>query len=255
MPDTPVSEVADYYSSILPFYELESISRAHLAFWRDIARKWAPRRILELGAGLGRITAALHRVAPAVGADLSLEMLARARERLGPRGPALVAADIRRPIARGVFDLIVAPGDPISHATSLTERTAILRSAARALTSGGRLVVEGLFRTGDRTAMPVRRVRHAGGVLVIEETWDPLGVRDLWHARYLYRDQLEGGGERTAAASFVARAWNPRTVRRVFDDAGLAVESLWGDFDRRPFRAGARRIIIVARGAGGRRKD
>ena len=28
MPDTPVADVADYYRSILPFYELESVSRA-----------------------------------------------------------------------------------------------------------------------------------------------------------------------------------------------------------------------------------
>ena len=148
-----------------------------------------------------------------------------------------------------MFDLIVAPGDPISHATSLPERTAILRAAARALSPGGRLVVEGLFRTGDRTAMPVRRVRHGGGVLVIEEAWDPLGVRDLWHARYLYRDQLRGGGERTAAASFVARSWNPATVRDVFARAGLRIEAIWGNFDRQPFGPGAPRMVIVSRRA------
>lgn len=250
MPDSRIADVAEYYSSILPFYEKESVSRAHLAFWRGLARETAPRRILELGAGLGRITAALHRVAPAVGADLSLEMLARARARSGPNGPGFVCADLRRPLARGAFDLIVAPGDPISHATSLRERDAILRGAAGALTGKGRLVIEGLFRRRNRKAVPVRRIRHAGGVLVIEEAWYPLGVRDLWHARYLYRDRLLGGGEKTAAAAFIARAWNPATVRAVFARAGLRIEAIWGDFDRRPFSAGASRMIILARRAG-----
>jgi len=244
--DTHAEDVRSYYRSILPFYELESISRAHLSFWVETARSLAPNRILELGAGLGRITAALHRVAPAVGVDLSLEMLAVARVRLGSEGPLLAAADVRAPIARGAFELIVAPGDPISHATSLRDRRAILRSAARALAPRGRLVIEGLYRRGDRIAMPVRRVRHARGVLVIEESWYPLGVRDLWHARYLYRDRLGGGGEKTAAASFVARAWNPATVRGELARAGLKLESMWGDFDRRPFQTGAPRMILVA---------
>jgi SAM-dependent methyltransferase len=246
VPESRIADVADYYRSILPFYEKESVSRAHLAFWRALAEETAPRRILELGSGLGRITAALHRVAPAIGVDLSLEMLARARARVGASGPAYVAADLRRPVARGAFDLVVAPGDPISHATSLRERRAILRAAAAALSPEGRLVIEGLYRRGDRLEMPVRRIRHADGELVIEEAWYPFGVRHLWHARYLYRDRLRAGGERTAAASFIARSWNPATVRDAFADAGLRVDALWGDFDRRPFSAGAPRMIIVA---------
>jgi hypothetical protein len=98
--------------------------------------------------------------------------------------------------------------------------------------------------------MPIRRVRHAAGVLTIEEAWFPVGVADLWHARYRYRDRLRAGGSRTASAAFVARSWNPVTVRDVFAEAGLHVEAIWGDFDRAPFSAGAARMIILARRAG-----
>jgi len=241
-----ISDVRDYYRSILPFYEKESVSRAHLAFWRELARELAPARILELGAGFGRITAALSTVAPCVGVDVSFEMLATARRRRGTSRARFAAADIRRPIAREAFDLIVAPGDPISHATTLSERRAILRSAAAALTPGGRLVVEGLYRRRGQVAMPVRRVRHATGVLLIEEAWFPLGVRNLWHARYGYRDRDGDGVDKRASAAFLARSWDPATVRGVFASAGLSVRSLWGDFDRRPFTAAAPRIVIVA---------
>jgi len=241
-----ISDVRDYYRSILPFYEKESVSRAHLAFWRELARELAPARILELGAGFGRITAALSTVAPCVGVDVSFEMLATARRRRGTSRARFAAADIRRPIAREAFDLIVAPGDPISHATTLSERRAILRSAAAALTTGGRLVVEGLYRRRGQVAMPVRRVRHATGVLLIEEAWFPLGVRNLWHARYGYRDRDGDGVDKRASAAFLARSWDPATVRGVFASAGLSVRSLWGDFDRRPFTAAAPRIVIVA---------
>ena len=248
MPEERISEVRDYYRSILPFYEKESVSRAHLAFWRDLARELRPNRILELGAGFGRITAALSAVAPCLGVDVSLEMLATARRRRGTGRARFAAADIRAPIARESFGLIVAPGDPISHVTSLSERRMILRSAAAALTPGGRVVVEGLYRRRHQVTMPVRRVRYATGVMVIEEAWFPVGVGDLWHARYRYRDRdaARGGVEKRASAAFVARSWNPATVRDVFASAGLRVEALWGDFDRRRFTTAAPRMIIVA---------
>ena len=78
-----ISSARDYYRKILPFYEKESLLRAHLDFWRRIARESRPRRILEIGAGFGRITAALSRVAPAVGIDVSLEMLTAAQPGAG----------------------------------------------------------------------------------------------------------------------------------------------------------------------------
>ena len=73
-----VEDVRAYYRKILPYYEKESVARAHLSFWRGLAARSAPGRILELGSGLGRITCALSRRAPTVGIDVSHEMLGRA---------------------------------------------------------------------------------------------------------------------------------------------------------------------------------
>ena len=57
-----------------------------------------------------------------------------------------------------------------------------------------------------------------------------------------------GRAERTLEASFVARAWNPGEVRRLFASCGLAVEELRGDFGHGPFRAAtSRRLVVVAR--------
>ena len=241
-----ISEARDYYRKILPFYEKESIARAHLDFWRRLARERKPRRILEIGAGLGRITDALSRIAPATGLDVSLEMLAAARRRA--RGSAaFVAADARRTAFGAAFDLIVAPGDPFSHMTSLGDRLRALRAVARQLAPGGTFVLEGLHRTRSRRAPPCRRIQYAGGVLFVDETWLPLGVRDLWHARYRYRDEREDGSVRVESAAFLARAWNPGTVRTFFASCGLEILRLWGGFDRRPFRADASRLVVTAR--------
>ena len=241
-----VSDARDYYRKILPFYEKESVSRAHLTFWRSFARGLRPRRILEIGAGLGRITAELSKVAPAVGLDVSLEMLSAARRR-GSSRAFFLAADARHAALERAFDLIVAPGDPISHMTTLVDRQRTLRAVARQLEPGGLFVLEGLYRTRNEVSLPRRRIRHAAGVLQIDERWHPIGVRDLWHARYEYADRRTGGEVRRMAAAFLARAWNPATIRGLFASCGLELVELWGDFDRRPFRRSSSRLIAVAR--------
>jgi hypothetical protein len=86
-------------------------------------------------------------------------------------------------------------------------------------------------------------------VLLVEEEWEPAGSHDLWRARYRFRDTRSGRRPRTLEATFTARAWNPGEVRALFASCGLRVVHLWGDFDRRPFRPGMNRLIIVARRA------
>jgi len=243
-----ISDARDYYRRILPFYRLESVSRAHLDFWRGVARRVRPRAILEIGAGLGRITAELAHVAPAVGLDVSLEMLSAARRR-GVSRALFVAGDARCAAFGEEFDLVVAPGDPFSHLTTLEDRRRALRAVARQLAPAGVFVLEGLYRRKDTVATPSRRVRHADGVLRIDELWLPLGRKDLWQARYRYADRRRDGSVRTASAGFRARAWDPRKIRPFFESCGLEVVDVWGDFDRRPFRRDASRIVVTARRA------
>jgi SAM-dependent methyltransferase len=243
-----LGEVREYYGKILPFYEMESVARRPHGFWRSLARRWRPARILDVGAGLGRITGAVARNAPAIGIDISLEMLARARRRLEPGSRArFVAADMRRVAFAGGFDLIIAASDPFSHLTSSADRRQALRAVAEQLSGHGHFVLEGLYRSRKIFEPPERRIRHAAGVLSISESWRPIGARQLWNARYRYRDRRGEGEETIVEASFVARAWNPAEIRRCFASCGLVIEELWGDFDLRPFSRAATRLVVVAR--------
>ena len=173
-----VSSARDYYRRILPFYEKESVSRAHLAFWTAIAREARPGRILEIGSGLGRITAALARIAPAVGVDVSIEMLSWSNRRVSQKA-RLVASDARHAPFGRRFDLIVAPGDPISHMTTLEDRRRTLRAVSRQLAPRGLFVLEGLYRRRNGPIHKTRRIRHDDGVLDIEEDWSPIGARQM----------------------------------------------------------------------------
>jgi SAM-dependent methyltransferase len=244
----PLGEVREYYAKILPFYGMESVARRDLGFWRSLVRRWRPARILDVGSGLGRITSAVGRDVPAIGIDISLEMLAAARRRLEPESQArFVAADMRRVAFAGGFDLIVAASDPFSHLTSEADRRRALRAVAEQLSGHGHFVLEGLYRRRNLFEPALRRIRHSAGVLSISESWRPIGTGQLWKARYRYRDRGGDGREATVEASFRARAWDPATIRGFFASCGLAIEELWGDFDCRPFSRGAARLIVVAR--------
>lgn len=234
--------VRSYYHKILPFYEEENEERADLEFWRKLVTERKPRIVLELGAGSGRVTAALTGVAPVVGLDLSLEMLRRAAARLAgqpnsfPAG--LVNADMRRFAFARNFDLIVAPNDPFSHLTQARERRLALRAIVRHLAPGGMLAIEGLYRPERKRV----QLEHTVGSVSIRESWQPFGRDNRWRARYSYRR-----GEEQVNAEFVARSWDLPEAAELLNSNGLELAEIWGDFDRKPFTHDAERIILVAK--------
>jgi SAM-dependent methyltransferase len=248
--------VLAYYRRILSFYEKESVARAHLAFWTELARRWRPRRVLEIGSGLGRITCALERHAPAVGVDISLEMLGRAcRSRIHRGQPFFVAADMRTAVFRNTFDLIVAPSDPFSHLILAADRRKALRMVAGQLSECGRFVLEALYRRPRVTSSVQRRLSYDGGELAIHETWRPLAKKSLWRARFAYCDRPTRGSPRRLAASFTARCWDANKIRTLFASCGLAVCELWGSWDQTPFTPDASHLIVVAEKRRGRTRS
>lgn len=96
-------------------------------------------RVLDIGCGSGAWIAALLRAHPearAVGLDVSPEMLARARRRLGDRA-TWIEGDAPAAMPEGPFDAIAC-----SYAlTMASDPDAILRAAAQALAPGGVLGV------------------------------------------------------------------------------------------------------------------
>jgi SAM-dependent methyltransferase len=253
MPNNSVEAVRSYYRAILPFYNEESEDRGDLAFWRRLVAERKPECILELGAGTGRVTAALAKLAPVVAIDLSPEMLERATDRLkreSTSGTAadrfavdLIVADMRCLALGRRFDLVVASNDPFSHIIRQRERQTALRVIAHHLQPGGSLVIEGLYRP-ERKRIVVPE-RSANGISV-RELWEPFGAHDCWRARYSYRRRAQDGSAEQMDAEFFARAWNPLKAKRLFQGCSLDLREMWGDFDRRPFTPEAERILLVA---------
>jgi SAM-dependent methyltransferase len=212
---TDVDEIRRYYDAILPYYDDSLAARGDLPFWESMATRWGAKRILELGCGTGRVTEVLRRHAEVIAVDLLVEMLWRARRTRAQ----LAAADLRQFAFATTFDLIVLADDPMAHLISNEDRAKVMRLIADHLAPDGRVVLEGLYRHEPRQTA--------------DESWIPTDVPFVWKASYRY------------GVTTLLRSWSRQEVEHLAD-AGLQVESVWGDFDERPFRDDSERMIVVA---------
>ncbi len=229
-----VDQIGAYYRAVLPFYDASLADRGDLPFWESVARRWGGKRILELGCGTGRVTEVLRRAASVTGADLLIEMLARAKRRVP--GADFVVADVRTFVFSSRFDLIVLADDPTAHVVSTEERAHVIQRIAEHLAPGGHVVLEGLYRPPSK---PARRTIAKPAKFTVEESWEP-AADSIWNATYRYQE-----GPKITEAKSVVRSWTRDEVAR-FGDAALHVEHLWGDFDESPFLEQSERMVIVA---------
>lgn len=149
LPDQLVEDLVDagsrehYADAALYDYEYRR-RRADVTFYRELARRRGADRILELGAGTGRITVPLARDGRHVVAlDQSTAMLARLGERAA-RLPAASAAritpvtgDLRTFSVGGRFPLVIAAFNVLEHLYTRGEVTACLERVAAHLAPGG----------------------------------------------------------------------------------------------------------------------
>jgi SAM-dependent methyltransferase len=227
-------EVRRYYEAILPFYDESLTDRGDGPFWEAMAARWESKRILEQGCGTGRVTETLVGHAEVTAVDLLVEMLRLACL----RAPAanFVASDLRQFAFAARFDLIVLADDPMAHLTSINDRARVLQLIAHHLTPDGRVVIEGLYRR-EPGSLQQRR-----GALIIDESWSTTAHPSIWNAHYRYAKARS-----VVDVSSVLRSWSPADIE-LLATCGLAIESMWGDFDERPFAAAtSNRMIIVAR--------
>lgn len=149
-------------------------------------RRLAASRVLDLGVGGGRTTAALAgRCRGYVGVDLSEPMIAACRQRFP--GLHLEVADARAlPFADAAFDLVLFSFNGIDLVGDAAQRRQVLAECARVLAPGGAMIhsSHNLNWLDSRAA-----VRWAGSLRVYLET------QHFWgRMRRLNRDRLRQAG-------------------------------------------------------------
>jgi SAM-dependent methyltransferase len=248
--------------------------RADLAFYRELARRRLPEggRILELGAGSGRITVALARAGyEVVAVDQSPAMLAKLRSRVAAL-PAAVAkritvveGDLRSFEIGARFPLVIAVFNVLEHLYTRVEVDACLRCVVAHLdepkgkTPGGTFAFDvqlpdlaWLIRDPHKRWAKTRFTDPTTGRAMLYSTnhdYDPVGQIALIR---LYYEPADGKGP-TKIVKLSQRKFFPAELEALIAHAGLRVTERFGDFGWRPLDASAESQVLVCEKAISRR--
>jgi SAM-dependent methyltransferase len=134
------------YDALAALYERQYADyRDDLHFYARLAERLGAERVLELGAGAGRVSVALARRGLAVtGIELSGAMLERGRVRAGREGVAVewVAADMRSFDLGRLWPLVVAPFNAFMHLYTLDDQDQAVARVRDHLEPGGVLALD-----------------------------------------------------------------------------------------------------------------
>ncbi|MCY4412823.1 MAG: class I SAM-dependent methyltransferase [Caldilineaceae bacterium] len=234
----------------------------------------AGRTALELGCGTGRVLLPLAEAGfQVVGLDKSAALLAIARRKLakqgfesetvasesaadGSRMVRLVQADMTSfELAQTEVDFAFVVSNTLMHLTTQAEQLLALQCAHRHLRAGGLLLID-LFNPD------VAYLESISGIQELADWWEDeeSGARVLkWTTRYVdaarqlqetifvYEEVFADGRNAQTRLSFPLRFWWPDEGAMLLEQAGFAVDELYGDFDGSPYRPDGERLIFIAR--------
>jgi ubiquinone/menaquinone biosynthesis C-methylase UbiE len=231
----------DEYAAFYDWENAQTVGRQDVAFWQSLARR-TRGKILELGAGTGRLTLPLARVAGrrVIGIDRSQPMLSRAvaktkrRRNASEKPRGYIRGDIRAlPFADATFKLVIAPYGMLQSLTSERDLARALREAARVVAPGG------IFGVDLVPDLPVwdeyrRSVRFRGrmgsaSIRLIESVRQdrPRGLT-IFDQEFVETRRGQRPTKRRFSLSFRTLPV-PKVVTRL-EKAGFAVEHLLGDY-------------------------
>lgn len=199
-----------------------------------------PRPLLDLACGSGRHALRFaERGFPPVGLDYSAPLLELARARNG--GLLLVRGDMRSlPFADGSFLSVVSFFTSFGYFLRERDNVAVVAEIERVLAPGGRFLCDTFG------------LEHVLSRLVPEESRSTpqreYRIRRWWNAetrRVEKEIEVRRGGSTETFRESV-RGYTAEELTNMFEGAGLAVESLWGDFDGSTVGPGCPRLIVLA---------
>lgn len=205
--------------------------------------------VLDLGCGTGSMTRQLAaRGYDMIGADASVEMLEIARGK-GPTDPPILylLQDMRSFELYGTVRAIVSVCDSLNYIQTEEELAQVLRLADNYLDPGGLLVFDMntpyKYREllGDRTFAENReQVSY-----IWENTWyeeEQVNEYDLT----LFLAQPDGNYRRFDEVH-TQRSFEPETVRKLIEEAGLKLEAVLDAYSNSPLTPKSERMMFIAR--------
>lgn len=250
----------DDYAPHARFYDLEHADyQEDIAAYAGFAGHASKDGILELACGSGRLLLPLAASGSRVtGVDLSPTMLALAREKVKVAGLEkrirLVHGDMRSITLDQRFDLVIIGLNSLMHLTDQASQRETLRNAARHLAPHGRLVVD-LFNPD--VALPEAhqegqlflhclKVLPDGAHLLHFQSPKVDRAAQLVHMTNYYDEMPPDGRVRRHFAPFSLRYLSAGELRLLLEQAGLAVDTLYGTYELDPLTNDSPRLIAVS---------
>lgn len=140
---TPLSETADAYDRIAPFYDEFTTGYAHDPWIaaiesRAVALGLRGRRALDIACGTGKSTAPLlARGYSVLACDISPGMVGEAKAKFPARAESFLVADMRELPSLGEFDFVVCLDDAVNYLLSADELEATFAGVAELLSPEG----------------------------------------------------------------------------------------------------------------------
>lgn len=242
--------------------------RADVTFYRQLAAKRGAKRVLELGAGSGRVTIPLARDGrEVVAVDRQPEMLAKLRARVdklpkaAQRRITIVEGDLMDFEVPGKYDLAIAAFNVVEHLYTRSEVDRCFRRVRAHLATGGAFAfdvqlpdLQWLLRPPTKRWAKTRFTDPTTGRAMIYSTnhdYDPVGQIALIR---LFYEPADGKGA-TKVVKLSQRKFFPAELEALVAHAGFRVVERYGDFAWRPLDASAEsQVLICERAANSRRR-
>jgi ubiquinone/menaquinone biosynthesis C-methylase UbiE len=246
------------YDQFARLYDLE-----HRDFLEDIElyRNFAVRcdgPVLELGCGSGRVCVALAQAGIEVtGVDSSSAMLALAGAYAAEAGLQsrirLQQADVRKLAFEAQFALAIFPLNGFLHLLTFPDQIAALQSAYRALMPGGFLIVDlpnphTVFTPQtDAQFLLRRRFRSPDGGAIVSFTSSQTDLAEQCQRLTLFYDEVGDQGivRRTTTETDLRFVYQHEMVL-LLEQAGFAVDAVYGNYDLDPYETGSGLMLFVA---------
>jgi ubiquinone/menaquinone biosynthesis C-methylase UbiE len=227
------------YLELYPHRDLAS-ARREVAFALDRLGA-SPSPLLDLCCGSGRHSLRfVERGVLPVGLDYSAPLLELAHAR--DHAFALVRGDMRAlPFADGSFRSIVNFFTSFGYFVAESDNFSVVTEIARALSSGGRLLCDTFGLDHVLSKLVAEESRSSGG--------REYRIRRWWNGqtRRIEKEIEVRRGASTETFRESVRAYTAEELTRMFERAGLRIESTWGDFEGNPVGPGCPRLIVLAR--------
>lgn len=249
--------MTDEYTTLADFYDdVYAFRTQDVDFYTAKARE-QQGPILEVGCGTGRVTLPLLATGEEIyGIDASPAMLRLLRHKLAGRPellPRFYEGDMRHFDLDRKFKQVFVPFRAFLHLDTVDEQLTTLRNFAKHLLADGRLILD-IFAPSYRLMSQEQR----RATLPAQRLPDGRIVTVADHVTYVHREQrldverhidtvLPDGALKRRVEHFHLRYIFRYEMELLLRQADFALETVYGDFESRPYDYHSGEMIFVAR--------